>query len=423
MAFSTPALATPSVRANAASVTSASFTVTSGDNIFAFVSQHPNSASATPTAPTISDSQGRTWTKVDERLTGGGGTGATTGHGMTVWRTTSNGAAMTVTATRGSNVTHIRLSLVTFSGAASSFLSAQDGNDSGTPSVVLGSAPAASSINLAFFQDSSTTTTTPPTGYTELVDSFVSTTSLASQVCYHAGPSPPQTTTWSESTRAGAIVIEVKEASQALTPSLFTNTQTFYAPTVTPGAVTLTPALFTATQTFHSPTLTPGAVTLSPSPLANGQTFYAATVARGTATLSPSLFTNAQAFYSATASPGAVSLAPPLLANSPSFHGPTVAAGTVALAPSLFTSAQTFYSADLEQGDAPPAPETSPERILTLYGHGRIVTVPRLSIRSLRPAPIGRRLPVPQLVRTVVCDATPPRVLAVPRDNPRRVIA
>lgn len=185
----------------------------------------------------------------------------------------------------------------------------------------------------------------------------------------------------------------------------------------------LTPSLFTNTQTFYGPTLTPGAVTLSPSLLTNGQTFYAPTVAQGTATLSPYLFTNAQAFYSATASPGAVGLAPPLFTNGPSFFGPTVVPGTVALAPSPFTNAQTFYSADLEQGDAPPAPETSPERILTLYGHSRTVTVPRLSIRSLRPTPLGRRLPVPQLVRTFVCDATPPRVLAVPRGNPRQVIA
>lgn len=231
------------------------------------------------------------------------------------------------------------------------------------------------------------------------------------------------TTNAADSWAAVTLALRPAATSQSLTPTLFTNSQAFYAATMARGAVTITPSLFTNIQTFHSPVVTPGAVTLSPSLLTNGQAFYAATVAQGTATLSPSLFTNAQAFYSATASPGAVSLAPPLLANSPSFHGPTVAAGTVALAPSLFTSAQTFCSADLEQGDAPPAPETSPERILTLYGHGRIVTVPRLSIRSLRPAPIGRRLPVPQLVRTVVCDATPPRVLAVPRDNPRRVIA
>ena len=231
------------------------------------------------------------------------------------------------------------------------------------------------------------------------------------------------TTNAADSWAAVTLALRPAATSQSLTPSLFTNSQTFYSPTVAPGAVTIAPSLSTNTQTFHSPAVTPGAVTLSPSLLANGQTFYAATVAQGTATLSPSLFTSAQAFYSATVSPGAVGLASPLFTNGPSFYGPTAAPGTVALAPSLLANAQTFHSADLEQGEAPPAPETSPERILTLSGHSRTVTIPRLSIRGLRPAPIGRRLPVPQLVRTVVCDATPPRLLAVPRDNPRQLIA
>lgn len=231
------------------------------------------------------------------------------------------------------------------------------------------------------------------------------------------------TTNAADSWAAVTLVLRPAATSQSLTPSLFTNSQTFYAATVVPGAVTVAPSLFTNTQTFHSLAVTSGAVTLSPSLLTNAQTFYAATVARGTATLSPSHFTNTQTFYGATVSPDAVGLAPPLLTNIASFYGPTVAAGVVAVAPSLFTSTQTFYSAVLKQGDAPPAPETSPKRILTLYGHSRSVTVARLSIRVLRPTPLGRSLSVPQLVRTVVCDATPPRILAVPRDAPRRVIA
>lgn len=251
-------------------------------------------------------------------------------------------------------------------------------------------------------------------------------------------------------------------ATQALTPTLFTNTQTFHAPTVA-ATYSLTPALFTNTQTFHAPTvsatypLTPDLFTnsasfysatvsqssgyeLTPDLFTNTQTFYGPTVSATYAltpglftdaqtfygptvtaayALTPDLFTNTQTFYSATVSPGAVDLAPPLLTNSPTFYSPTVTPGAVTLTPSIFTNTQTFYSADLAQ-IAPP--ETSPERILTLYGHSRTITVPRISIRSLRPTPLGRRLLVTQLVRTVVCDATPPRLLAVPRDNPRQVI-
>lgn len=48
---------------------------------------------------------------------------------------------------------------------------------------------------------------------------------------------------------------ETAVAAQALTPSLFTNASSFFAPTVTPGAVALTPGLFTNSQTFFAPTL------------------------------------------------------------------------------------------------------------------------------------------------------------------------
>lgn len=69
--------------------------------------------------------------------------------------------------------------------------------------------------------------------------------------------------------------------SQTLTPSLFTNSQTFYAPTVTVGAVTLTPLLFTNNQTFYDPTVTVGSVTLSPSLVVNSNVFFGPTVSGG----------------------------------------------------------------------------------------------------------------------------------------------
>ena len=119
---------------------------------------------------------------------------------------------------------------------------------------------------------------------------------------------------------------DIGAGSQTLTPSLFTNTQTFYAPTVAPGARTLTPTLFTNTQTFYAPTVAnaSGPQTLTPSLFTNAQTFYAPTVSitGGVQTLTPALFTNSQTFYAATVS-------------QPSAQ---------TLNPSLFTNAQTFFS-------------------------------------------------------------------------------
>lgn len=162
------------------------------------------------------------------------------------------------------------------------------------------------------------------------------------------------------------VVIQLDSASgdQSLTPSLFTNSQTFYSPTVsstyglTPSLFTnsqtfyaptalaispLAPSLFTNSQTFYSATVTPGSVDLSPSLFTNGQTFYSATVG-STYGLTPDLFTNSQTFPAATVAPGAVDLAPSLFTNSQTFYQPTVAGGDVSVEPPLFTNGQTFYS-------------------------------------------------------------------------------
>lgn len=82
--------------------------------------------------------------------------------------------------------------------------------------------------------------------------------------------------------------------SQTLTPSRFDNSQTFYGPTVTAGAVGLTAARFDNSQTFYAATVTAGAVALAPSLFTNSQTFYAHTItqAGGAQTLTPALFTN-----------------------------------------------------------------------------------------------------------------------------------
>lgn len=91
-------------------------------------------------------------------------------------------------------------------------------------------------------------------------------------------------------------------AGLTLTPSLFTNSSTFYAPTVIPGAVALTPGLLSNTNVFYSATvsLTGSTQTLTPARFDNANAFYAPTVAPGAVTLTPARFDNANAFYTAT---------------------------------------------------------------------------------------------------------------------------
>ena len=163
-----------------------------------------------------------------------------------------------------------------------------------------------------------------------------------------------------------------------LTPSLFTNTQTFHAATVAPGAVTLAPSLVNPGQSFFAPTASPGAVTLSPSLVTSGEAFHApalsavyglapslltntqsfgaATVAPGAVTVSPDLAANVSTFFGPAASPGAVDLAPALLASGTAFFDPIISNGGTALAPPLTTNGQSFFAASVAPGAVIVAP-------------------------------------------------------------------
>lgn len=150
---------------------------------------------------------------------------------------------------------------------------------------------------------------------------------------------------------ASAIGIYVDYSStstQTLTPGLFTDSQTFHAPTVAPGGVTLTPSLLSGSQSFHAPTIAQ-VQALTPGLFTDSQSFFAPTVAAGSVTLAPSLFSGSQSFHAATVAPGAVALAPDLSTNSQSFPTATVGASN-ALAPSLLSNGQDFFAAALSPG-------------------------------------------------------------------------
>lgn len=151
--------------------------------------------------------------------------------------------------------------------------------------------------------------------------------------------------------RAQQLVKTAAASGQTITPSLFTNTNTFFTPTVAPGAVALTPSLFSNSNSFFTPTVTPGAVALTPSIYTNSNTFFAPTVS-ASYTLAPPLFTGSNSFFTHTVTAGTVNLAPSLFTNTNTFYSPTVslASGTQNLAPSLFTNSNSFYTPTVAPG-------------------------------------------------------------------------
>jgi hypothetical protein len=151
---------------------------------------------------------------------------------------------------------------------------------------------------------------------------------------------------------------------QTLTAALFTNNNTFHAVTVSPGAVTLSPSLFTNSNSFFAATLIPGAVTLDPARFDNTNTFYAATVTQAGAaqTLTQSArFDNSNTFYAATVVPGAITLTQSSrLDNTNVFYAATVVqtgpAQTITQS-ARFDNSNAFYAAGITQ--------TGPNQTLT----------------------------------------------------------
>ncbi len=103
-------------------------------------------------------------------------------------------------------------------------------------------------------------TATAGTGFTLVKNQTSSDTAGATQ--FQAVEDTSITLTWNVSAgEYGDIGIEIKEASvgnQTLLPDLFTNTNTFFSPTISQagGSQNLTPDLYTNNQTFYAPTIT-----------------------------------------------------------------------------------------------------------------------------------------------------------------------
>lgn len=133
--------------------------------------------------------------------------------------------------------------------------------------------------------------------------------------------------------------------SQSLTPSLLTNAQTFYGPTIAPGPVGLVPPALVNPQSFYTAVITSTAL-IAPPQLSNDQTFFAPTILQ-VGVLSPPLVENEQVFFPPTVAAGTVSIEPQLLTNGQAFFGLMITPGAVTLTPPLIENAQTFFALTL----------------------------------------------------------------------------
>lgn len=117
-----------------------------------------------------------------------------------------------------------------------------------------------------------------------------------------------------------------------LFPSLHTNSQSFFGPTI---RRTLKPSLHADGETFYTQSLR---VTLKPALFADGETFYTHTLRR---TIRPAVHTNTQAFFGPTLR---VVLKPSLFSDGDTFFGPTISlsGGGVTIAPSLHVNSSSF---------------------------------------------------------------------------------
>lgn len=157
-------------------------------------------------------------------------------------------------------------------------------------------------------------------------------------------------------------------ATQTLLPSLYTNPQSFFGPTVTRGARTLSPSLFTNPVSIFAPRISEvlkpslytnpvtifapsihASIQLRPSLYTNPQSFFSPTIVRGAVHLLPSLYTNVQTFFGPHIT-GHYSIVAPLVTNSQSFFGPTIVRGVVHLLPSLYTNPQSFFGPNVHSG-------------------------------------------------------------------------
>lgn len=274
MAVSTPVLATPGVGATASMVTTASFTPTADAILIAFAMSRGSGAEI---PDSISDSLGGTWTPI----AAGQDAGFVAGR---LWyqEVGASPAARTVTTTIPAG-SQTALAIVEVTGASTDFSNYNFDITTGTSQTVNLSPYSAGSMVLAGVIDNAGASSSFPGPFTELYDANLA-TNTRSSIAYESGATATTSiniTTGSSDNYAWGL--EIKEASG--TP-----------------AQTINGALYTDTDTFFGATVSPGPVTIAGSLFANSNAFYTAVVSQAGAPqqIDGGLFTNTPQFFSAT---------------------------------------------------------------------------------------------------------------------------
>lgn len=134
----------------------------------------------------------------------------------------------------------------------------------------------------------------------------------------------------------------VSGGSQNLSPSLYSDADTFLSPTVAT-SYEIAPSLFSDGDTFYSATINSG-YNLVPAIFDDTDTFYSPAIS-ASYDVTPSLFNDSDTFYSPIVGidGGDQALLPTLFSDSDTFYSPTIT-GDQALLPALFTDTDIFYS-------------------------------------------------------------------------------
>ena len=323
---------------------------------------------------TVTDAQGNTW----EFLGSGSGTNARSD----IWIariTTQLTTANNVTVTFAGAVTHKSMLLWEFSVTAGNKLvesTTEVPNSTtgvnGFGSVNFAGLPSIQRLYLRALakQANITTTITSANSFTSqglAIRSQNNASAIAQRGEYRINTSTGETSnpTLANTGNTGNVFVALEEFTPPVTQNLtqasrFDNDNTFYAATVTAGAVTLSQGTrYDNDNTFYEATVSQagGAQSLTAALYTNDNTFYAATVGRGAVTLTPALYDNNNTFYAATVGRGAVSLTAARYDNAQVYYAPTLSLGAVTLQPALYTNTQTFYAAVVSTAGANIVPD------------------------------------------------------------------
>lgn len=197
-------IGTPTTSATAgtstASTTTASFTPTANALLIALCAARGASA----TIPTISDSQGGTWTPFAAGIDQGFITS------RLFWRQIgATPSAMTVTC-QSTSPTQTSIAVIEITGASTDFSNFQSGSSGGGTTGVTMAAYQPGSIAVGFININAGANSTPPTDFTELFDSLLA-TNLRSAISYDMS-NPTTSLSWTANV-ADTIVwaVEIKE--------------------------------------------------------------------------------------------------------------------------------------------------------------------------------------------------------------------